>query len=331
MDNIFKKQPPINGGTFFNDKIYIENQENIIKQRFAQKTINTNVKDLLKSENFTYNLWFLLQQQADYFTSIVQFKFNNKNVNESLYKAIRCTVIYGKSAIWFTTNGLIPLYINKIEYDSLTGNPVYMSAALVDNIFAQKTLDPVDVKWVEFNKGEFENVYILNVNSYGLGGVVRWQPFLRQFENLLKMLYTHAYSYIKFILYDIKDTSAIKNELELFFNSESPFLINLGDDNLIRNKFKEFNFTNTDKNAFFEYIDRFLQIYYNLIGRRYNVDFKKERNITNEVNASQDNFDILQNELKVNILCMLDWVATKTGMNYETTKEFKESEINNDI
>lgn len=270
----------------------------------------------MSAQNFTYNYYFLLQQQADYFTSLVPFRFFNKNITEAIYKVIRCGVIYGKAAVWNTANGIIPLYINEVTYDSLTGEPIYMSCNLIDNVFSQKAIEPSFKKWTVFQKGEFDNVYIFNSSSLGFGGLIRWQPFLKQLENILRMLYTHSYSYLKFILYDVKDISFIQQEMELFFNSESPFLVNLGDETLMKNKFKEFNFSNTNKSEFFEYLNQFLNTYYSLIGRRYNVDFKKERNISDEVKASQDNFDILQNELKQYIYLLLDWVKSKTGSDY---------------
>lgn len=318
--NIFSKEPPITGGSFFASKQNLKARESVINTQFLMKTVDEGVKKYLNSENFTYNLYFLLQQQADYFTNLVPFRFNDKLLTENIYKVIRCAVIYGKAAIWWTKEGIIPYYIAHVEYSPFTGKPVYMKAQLVDNVFSQKALEPTIKEFVEFDikkdENAFENVYILNSSSCGFGGLIRWLPFLKQFDNLLKMLYVHSYSYMKFIMYDVKDTSYVDKELELFFNNQLPFLINLGDENLLRNKFKEFNFESSGKSAIFDYLDKFLETYYNLIGRRFNVDFKKERNVTSEVEASQDNFDVLQNELKQYIILMLDWIKFKSGAEY---------------
>lgn len=318
MSSIFQKEPPITGGTFFQSKQNLLARESVIKSGLTSRQINESIKEYLKSENFTYNFYWLLQQQADYFTSLVPFRFNTKKLTEAIYKVIRCGVIYGSAALYQASNGDIwPLYINRVEYDNLTGSPVYMSAALVDNVFSQKALEPNFKKWMIFNKPEqFNNIYIFNTSSFGYGGLIRWTPFLKQLENILKMLYTHSYSYLKTILYDVKDSTYSPKELELFFSVENPFLVNLGDENLMRNKFKEFNFSNTNKNDFFDYLNNFLNTYYSLIGRRFNVDFKKERNVSGEVEASQDNFDILQNELKQYIYLMLEWVSMKAGVSY---------------
>lgn len=320
-DNIFRKDPPITGGTFYNSKQFFNAKESLTKMQF--NTLNNLQKDLkekLKSDNFTYNYYFLLQQQADYFSNIVPFRFNTKELTEAIYKVIRCGVIYGKSAVWITSLGkIIPLYINDIDYDPFDGRPIKINACLIDKIFSQKVIKPTNVNfvWFEENKDDFSNLYIFNSTSNGFGGLITWQPFLRQLENLLRMLYTHSYSYLKTVLYDVKDPSAISKELDLFFSNENPFLLNIGgDDVLFTNKFKEFNFTNTDKSGFFEYLEKFLNTYYSLIGRRYNVDFKKERNVSAEVESSQDNFDILQNELYQYIKHLLDWVYLKTGVEY---------------
>lgn len=317
----FKSDPPISGGSFYNSKQFINAKDSLTKMKFSTlDNIQQDLRNKLKAENFTYNFYFLLQQQADYFTNLIPFRFTTKEITEAVYKVIRAGVIYGKSGIWITSTGqLIPLYINEVVYDPFDGHPVKLSAALVDKVFSQKTTQPQNINYVWFDEKEdnFDNIYIFNSTSTGFGGLITWRPFLLQFENLLKMLYTHSYSYLKTIYYDVKDPSTSTKELDLFFSSENPFLINVGnDDVLLTNKFKEFNFTNTDKGGFFEYLENFLNVYYDLIGRRYNVDFKKERNVTSEVEASQDNFNVLQNELKQYIYLLLDWIKLKKGCDY---------------
>lgn len=320
-DNIFRKDPPISGGNFYNSKQFIKNKDSLTRIQFQTlNNIQNDIKDKLNSSNFCYNYWFLLQQQADYFTNLVQFRFTTKELTEAIYKVIRAGVIYGKSGVWITSTGkLIPLYINEVIYDPFDGHPIKLSAALIDKVFSQKSTQPQNINYVWFDEKEdnFDNIYIFNSTSTGFGGLITWRPFLLQLENILKMLYTHSYSYLKTVLYDVKDPTTSTKEIELFFSSENPFLINVGnDDTLLSNKFKEFNFTNTDKNGFFEYLENFLNTYYSLIGRRYNIDFKKERNVTSEVEASQDNFDVLQNELKQYILHLLEWIRLKKGDDY---------------
>lgn len=320
IDNIFAKEPPITGGTFYASKHNIKAKEQIINSNVFVKQVDETVRKYLNSENFTYNLYWLLHQQADYFTSIVQFRYTDKTLTENIYKVIRCAAIYGRAAIWFTSSGIIPYYINKVEYSPMTGKPIYMEVQLIDNVFSQKEISPTFDNWLTFdinsNPNAFDNIYIMNSSSCGFGGLIRWLPFLKQLDNLLKMVYVHSYTHLKYIIYDVKEPAFIDKEIELFFNNQLPFLINIGDDTLIKNKFKEFNFTNSQKDEIFNYLEKFLNTYYSLIGRRYNVDYKRERNITSEVEASQDNFDILQNEFKQYILLMLEWISNKTGLSY---------------
>lgn len=304
---------PVTGGTAYTTATTLDATESIIR---SYASVNNTLNDIAKkldAQNYTYPLWFLLQQQADYFVSLLPFITSDKQTTEAIFKTIRVGVIYGNSALWNTQGGLIPLYINQVWYDNIYGYPLKMKCALADQILATKQLTPQSNNWVTFESGEFNNVYIFNSSSTGFGGLVRWLPFLKQLENILKMLYTHSYSFLKFITYEVKDPAFLNNELELFFNTNTPFLINVGDNSLISNKFKEFNFGNSDKNAFFEYLKNFLNTYYSLIGRRYNIDYKKERNVTSEVEASQDNFNILQYELRSYVKLMLDWIISKTG------------------
>lgn len=50
-----------------------------------------------------------------------------------------------------------------------------------------------------------------------------------------------------------------------------------------------------------------------MLGRRINVDRKKERNITNEVEMSESNFDILENEIKINRINFLNTISKHLG------------------
>lgn len=68
-----------------------------------------------------------------------------------------------------------------------------------------------------------------------------------------------------------------------------------------------------------------------MLGRRINVDKKKERNITNEVEQSEANFEILENEIKINRINFLNALSKHLGkpvIIYDKIKEEDSTEEN---
>lgn len=63
-----------------------------------------------------------------------------------------------------------------------------------------------------------------------------------------------------------------------------------------------------------------------MLGRRINVDRKKERNITNEVEMSESNFDILENEIRVNRTNFLNEFSKKVKKPVRIIQEDKDSD-----
>lgn len=318
----FLREPPINGGNTYTTKQLLETQDDVIKSTMA---IPANVKKKLyaNSNANTYPFWYLLQFMADYFTNLVWFRFDSQRLTEHCYRVIRTSCIFGRACLKVVyMNGVKTIqsyYINRIETNG-DGEPiklwVYPSQEL---FFNQNIMGKVgekdwdkDLSYIEIPYDA--SCYILNYSSAGWGGLTKWLYFLKQFQHLLKMLYTHSYSYVKSIIYNVSDRTASTDELDIFFSADSPFIVNLADDEVLGNRFKPFELSKGDKNDITTFLDNFLDIYYALIGRRTNIDFKKERNINSEVASSQDNFDTLQNEFKTYITLMLEWVEKQTTL-----------------
>lgn len=69
-----------------------------------------------------------------------------------------------------------------------------------------------------------------------------------------------------------------------------------------------------------------------MLGRRLNVDRKGERNITKEVESSQDNFAILENEIKIFKTNFLKDVAKRIGKDVILIEEVeKQNRENNQL
>lgn len=327
FDNI-----PLSGGNTYTMEKNLKAQIDIDLSTITQNVKNSLSKFSASSSMHTYNEWFLLNLMADYFVSIFPFKFESATLNRACYAAMRVAQLYGGSGIYKLGINLMPCYIVKSEVD-IFGNFTRLEVSSAYNVLSLQSITPkIKTPTIIIEGAELQNFAYLLPNGFGFGGIVKWMPFIKQLNSLLKMGYSHSYSFIKTILYKVKDTSAITQELDLYFNAENPFLLNVNDeDNLIGNKFQEFNFANNDKSSFMNYVDWFLNTHYNLLGRRFNVDTKNERNIAAEVNASQDNFDILQNEQVIYTIDFLNKVREMTGLEWDRNNQNDEMEQDNEI
>lgn len=323
----FNTEIPITGGNTLTIKNIIDAVNKNIGISIKAGYVSNAISKANDSAYNSYNSFWLLQFQADYFANLIDFKFNNVHVNRQIGIAIRLGIIYGSSVLWKVGNSVVAMYVNKMELNEM-GEPSLVKMYRGDYVLMNQSLNELDLKWVERDLSAIENkenFIIFIPNDYNLGGLIKWMPFIRQLERLLKMLYTHSYSHAKSILYNVKDKKAIKDELELFFSCDNPFIINTGDESILSNKFKEFQAiknTTNDTDTLVKYIQDFLNIYYDLIGRRYNSDRKRERNLVDEIDASQENYDILQRPIKRNITQFLEEIENKFGWkNQKTAKD----------
>lgn len=329
----FFDEPPITGGNSYTTKQVLESQSEFLKSTIPYK-VKKQIDDISNmaaadARTNCYNLWYLLQLMADYFSNLIYFRFDNQQLTQEAYKAIRTACVFGTAAIIKTKTGEIatadgvkdvitPIayYVASMETDGF-GIPtklkvypsggLFMNQSIISNYGDEKEFPKAMAKLTYIEVPYNEDVYILNYSAAGWGGLTKWLYFLKQFERILKMLYSHSYSYVKSIIYNVADRDASKEELKIFF-SESPFLVNIGDDEILSNRFKPFELSGDARNSVADFLNSFIEIYYALLGRRSNVDYKKERNITSEIAMSGENYDTLQNEFKTYITLMLEWL-----------------------
>lgn len=326
---------PITGGNSFAVKNVIDSQSQFYKSTIPVSP-GANDKYKYKTDGDSlmncYPLWYLLQFMADYFSNLIPFRFDSQFITEQCYKAIRTSCIFGNACLVNTVIGsdkkgndiLAPIayYIANLKTDPY-GIPlklkVYPAGDLFMNTAVMEAYGDKDKFKEEISKLHFldldykPDIYILNYSAGGWGGLTKWLYFLKQLERILKMFYNSGYALTKSIIYNVSDRSASLQELDIFF-SNSPFIINTGDDEILGNRFKPFELSSDSKMAIADYLNSFMEIYYALLGRRTNIDYKKERNITSEIAMSQDNYDILQNEFKTYITLMLEWVSKQYNL-----------------
>lgn len=318
--------PPITGGNAYEIQHVLAAQDSINKNTIPKLNIK---KYIGRVEETSYTIYWLLQFHANYFVSLFPVKTKDPKINQMIYDCFRVHFLYGSCGIYKKGDVLIPLYENKVHTNKL-GEITKIEFKNIRDLLASKSLD--DFKSVGtclvLDKEEIEKNYArLRTTSIGFGAIVTWLPFIKQQESLLKKIYMYSYVFHRKISYKAQDVSTSAEELDAFFNEDIPFFLELDADVGTGNKFTTESINNGTSGGVVElreYYDFFIETYYHLLGRRYNVDTKKERNITSEVNASQTNFDILHNEDRICKEDFLNEVTRITGVEWEEIKQQEE-------
>lgn len=347
-EEVFSSAPPLTGGTAYIDRELIRavednihtNNEVLTSVNYSDvsNTITNEFKS--KSQSETYNIWWLLNFMTDYFANLVQFNFKDTWLQKQVMQSLKAGIMFGDAGLIKIKDTFISVYVSKYYTDEY-GIPFACDG--VPTNFMQMTQlgnnanysGTVDIKKTFFNgdtsttiegikiSNENSDIVLFNPWSFSIGGIVRWNPFLKQMEFILKQLRTYGYALTKKLGYNVHDSSVVSDEIKLFMDPDVPVLVTLNSSTgLLNNKFNavEFGGSNTTL-EFIEYVKQFFDVYYTLLGRRSNNDKKKERNIAGEVDATQEQFDVLQHEIICNIQNYLDEVKELTGVDYEILNE----------
>lgn len=330
QNNEFTKEPPINGGNAYEIKHVLDAQDMINKNTIPKLNVQ---KYTNRINEFNYNFFWLLQYHANYFTNIFRVKTEDSTLNKMIYECFRVHFLYGACGIYKKGDLLIALYEHKVHTNKL-GEITKIEFKNIFDLLVARSVDDfksVNVSLI-LDKDELKNYARLRPTSIGFGAIVTWMPFVKQQESLLKKIYMYSFVFHRKISYKAQDLSTSTEELDAFFNEDVPFFIELDADIGTGNKFTTEGIqggTNGGVAELTEYYNFFLECYYHLLGRRYNVDDKKERNVSSEISASQSNFDILQNEDKIVKTDFLNDLKKLTGVDWiDIEKEEKEAQLN---
>lgn len=327
----FNQEPPITGGNTFEIKQVLAAQDTINKNTIPKLNFN---KWKNQVEEMTYNMWWILQFHANYFTNLFRVKTKDAKINELVYNCFRVHFLYGGCGIYKKGDLIMGLYENKVVLDN-SGEISKIEFKHITDLMACRGIDDFKAvsRTITFSKDELEGCYArLRPTSIGFGAITTWMPFVKQQVSLLKKIFMYSYVFHRKIAYRAADISTSTAELSAFFDEDVPFYIELDGDFGTGNKFTAEGIngaTNGGVVELKEYYEFFIETYYHLLGRRYNVDDKKERNITSEVDASQNNFDILHNEDRIVKEDFLNAMTKITGVEWEDIDK-KEKEEKND-
>lgn len=293
----------MSGGNLYEVETQLRQQENIDLQVFnVLEQFDNDLKDVTKSllTDMTINPYILLMYQANYFCGTCEFETENHYFKRLLMLCIRGAFLYGTSGLLKNGDKAEPLFVTSIEYDNL-GNieeaKVFNLDLLITNMNRNQTnIDVSSLTLRTLNKKECENLALFQWGVMGFSAWITIYPFV-QFQNqLLKMIIIQSYSYNKKAFLNIENPTAAKREVKQYFNPANPFIITTATGKQLSNRFSIEDIANSASNDFLEYYEKAVYAYYHILGRRINNDFKKERNVSDEVNASQENYDVIQSD-----------------------------------
>ena len=328
---------PMNRGNTYQIKKELESQNEINNATLSYKALS-KVENYFsrKFKKEQYDIWRLLNFQADYYCNIFPIETSNGTLNQAIQIAKRTAFIYGMSGIYKLGTTFIPIYFVEKKFNNDgTINKCKIASAV--QIMGQQAQTPnVKNMWtMELNEIDIvDNLAILKWDTLSMGAWWKFLPFIEQWKRLLTMLNIEGYSLTKKFSLKAVDTSVITKELDIFFNHEIPFTIEHRLQGDISNKIElnELSKSNAETTPFLSYYTFWEQTWYKILGRRYNADFKKERNITSEVDATQNTFDILESDVFIHHKIFVDKLKNITSMEIEIRNEPKDDQGNeNDI
>lgn len=313
---------PLTGGSLFNDIQRLEAAEYIT-------SIDLDRVGTKYPKNFdrtvNYHMWMVLNLHCDYFANYFKIYCENPALFEAIIKVFRGYFYFGNAGILFINNSYIPVYEIKSNFNS-SGELTSVEVGYLTELFARENSEyyKPPKNTLTIKKNMLKDYIRL---SGGVSAYIKWLPFVKLQTQLLTMINDHRFFIHKNLGINCKDPSVLQKEIEMYFNLEVPFFINIGSTtNTNTNNFLELGGVNNANDKIISYYEQTTKIYYELLGRRKNTDFKKERNITAEVAASQSNFDILLNNEQHYKKLFLKQISEKTGEKvYLIEQDYKES------
>lgn len=256
------------------------------------KALNKEINNFINQRSL--NEWYLLQLQANYFANTIMFRCSDANIENMLRLVIRAAYIYGKAGMYYDNvlNTWIPVMINR-ELISKNGTIIEADLYIIRTFKEQVNFEKTKVDF----KINFDNCKNLAVFKWGVdsqSALIYHYPFIRLQNQVLKQITLSSLILAKKVNYHIQGNKSNTDEIRNWLNPFK-FILKVFNGGSKNGRFEIMKREDNDVGlSEIEYYKHLMNVYYSLFGRRVNDDVKKERNITDEVNATQENFDVLQ-------------------------------------
>lgn len=333
--NDLKAQEEINLNTLIDKQKQLRSDINSVNS--LTNAIRNIADELITDKNI--DPYFLLQAQADYFCGTCRFETSNTYLRRQIINIIRAAFLMGIAGMYkdVKLNNLQPVYITSMVYG--VDGKLKQCRIIPLNVVLSKmheTRNPIkdeDVKgWRTLNEKECENLAIFQWGTMGYSAWINKWPFVKLQHLMLTIIIIHAFVFNKKWIYKLNNYTSITDEIKLFFDPTNPFIVNVGNMDDLTNRFTNENVGQSGNAAdVIDYYNKLIGVYYHLMGRKINNDVKKERNITSEVEASQENYDVVQSDWLNQFEIFIEELKALTGMDVEIIEDEPNNEpITND-
>lgn len=246
--------------------------------------IETETLDFINSRSI--NDWYLLNLQTNYYANTIYYNCSNPYYFLEIKKVIRAAFIYGCAG----------LYYDRV-YDKWYPVLINVSANKYNLYKIRDFNSQVDFNKITYDyfNADITNLVIFHWGIDNQSALIYHYPFVRLQNQVLKQIAISSLALSKKLLYI---SSAPNPSLKEVKNWLNPFKFIL---NVFKSKANEGKFEwvqnegHTNIINEIDYYNKLVAVWYDLYGRRVNTDIKKERNVSDEIEATQEHFNVLQN------------------------------------
>lgn len=319
----------------------------------ARKELNARIDTMVNNiglenqdlDQYVYDEYFLMLFQKNYFVNLFDIETDDVEFKKCWNLFVELCFWFGEAAIinngiegMDDTTSLVPVYLKEKKYRPLgdvdKDFTYYFGAPILpmmgDSKFQSKNPTSWGFKELK-NKGEF--VYG-KWNTQCYGAWVWMYKFIKFQKHLMYLTHGSAALQKEIMYFKINNTDTSDYEIKQVYNPKVniiPILgVNWEDGAKLTNRWGTDKISSEKSMLINDVYDWHIQKYYELFGRKWNVDAKPERNITKEVEASQEQFDVLINETKKYMEIALKECKEKFNVEGEFKSEIKDMSNENE-
>lgn len=245
-------------------------------------------------EPFQYIDYYLLKQWAMYFTNLFRWKSSSAKLDEKIKKLLYYGFFNGESALYANpVSGNWDVVLIAEKEIGFYGNIRKIKYYYTPTFDKQQRPLPKHV----FSSTEPERFVFYTFRTDAMSCWVWLWPAVRIQKMLLNQINVANIISNKQIMLSIDNETDNKKELETFLSPLRFWIFGrakLKLEDSIKRLTDQEQLTISEK--YLEIYRQTMDIYHDIFGYRNNADFKKERNVSNEIDASQSMFDNIQNE-----------------------------------
>lgn len=256
----------------------------------TEREQNDALSDYLDQRNL--NEWWLLQLQANYYVNTIRFRCSDYYLRDKIKQVIWGAFIYGKAGLYYdvATNTARVVLINSIETNDYC-DPIKAKVSYLKTFDSEIKLDD---DFDEVLTGE--NLSHLHIFKWGVNSqsaLVFQYPFIRVQKEITDQLTLSSLLLGKKVLEKVDAESKNSIEIKDWLNPKKFWMrIKRGVSVNEKIEIMEKDVTNNVKEI--QFYKEFENRWYSLFGRKVNNDFKKERQITDEIGLLMENYDTLE-------------------------------------